>query len=69
MTVDTIRKIKEIGLKTLEDITIIGFYDFPSAVIVEPPVTNIVLPARTIEQIAFDVLINKINNPNYMTHI
>ncbi|GAQ25344.1 MULTISPECIES: LacI family DNA-binding transcriptional regulator [Tepidanaerobacter] len=69
MTVGAIGKIKEMQLRIPDDLAIIGFGDFPSAVIIEPPVTNIILPARTIGRTAFDVLINKIHNPDYMTHI
>lgn len=69
MTIGAISKIKEMQLSIPEDISIIGFGDFPSALIIDPPVTNITLPARTIGRTAFDVLLNKINNPDYMVHI
>lgn len=69
MTIGAIGKIKELGLRIPEDIAIIGFGDFSSAHIINPPVTNIVLPPETIGRTAFDVLLNKINNPDYMSHI
>ncbi|WP_340002344.1 LacI family DNA-binding transcriptional regulator [Oceanobacillus sp. FSL K6-0127] len=69
MTIGAISKIKELNLSIPDDIAIIGFGDFSSSHIIEPPVTNIVLPPETIGRTAFDVLLNKINNPNYMSHI
>jgi len=69
MTIGAIGKIKENGLAIPNDVAIIGFGDFSSSHIIEPPVTNIVLPPETIGRTAFDVLLNKINNPNYMSHI
>lgn len=69
MTIGAIGKIKELGLSIPNDVAIIGFGDFSSSHIIQPPVTNIVLPPETIGRTAFDVLLNKINNPNYMNHI
>lgn len=69
MTIGAIGKIKELGLSIPNDIAIIGFGDFSSSHIIQPPVTNIVLPPETIGRTAFDILLNKINNPNYMNHI
>lgn len=69
MTIGAISKIKNLGLKIPDDIAIIGFGDFASSAIIDPPITNITLPAKTIGRTAFDVLLSKINNPEYMTHI
>lgn len=69
MTIGAISTIKKLSLKIPDDIAVIGFGDFASSPIIEPPITNIVLPAETIGRTAFDVLLSKINNPGYMTHI
>jgi len=69
MTIGAISKLKELMLKIPEDMAIIGFGDFASASIIAPPVTNIALPADTIGKTAFDALLNKINNYEYMKHI
>lgn len=69
MTIGAIGKIKELGLSIPKDIAIIGFGDFSSAHIINPAITNIVLPPATIGKTAFDVLLNKISNPSYMNHI
>ncbi len=69
MTIGAISKIKELSLKIPDDIALIGFGDFASSTIVDPPVTNIVLPPDTIGKTAFDVLLSKINNPAYVKHI
>ncbi|RBW68375.1 LacI family DNA-binding transcriptional regulator [Bacillus taeanensis] len=69
MTIGVISACKELTLRIPEDIALIGFGDFASAKIIDPPVTNINLPPDTIGKTAFDVLINKINNPSYNKHI
>ncbi|MCG5102206.1 LacI family DNA-binding transcriptional regulator [Oceanobacillus alkalisoli] len=69
MTIGAISKLKELNLSIPEDMAIIGFGDFSSSEIIDPPVTNILLPPDTIGRTAFDVLLNKMNNPHYMTHI
>ncbi|SDI01634.1 LacI family DNA-binding transcriptional regulator [Alteribacillus bidgolensis] len=69
MTIGAISKIKELSLRIPKDIALMGFGDFASANIIDPPVTNIVLPPETIGKTAFDVLLSKINNPEYNKHI
>lgn len=69
MTIGVISKLKQLSLKIPEDVAVIGFGDFASANIIDPPVTNIALPPETIGKTAFDVLLSKINNPDYMKHI
>ncbi|SDH27219.1 transcriptional regulator, LacI family [Alteribacillus persepolensis] len=69
MTIGAISQIKDLLLKIPDDIALIGFGDFASSSIIDPPVTNIVLPPDTIGKTAFDVLLNKINNPDYTKHI
>ncbi|RSL29710.1 LacI family transcriptional regulator [Salibacterium salarium] len=69
MAIGAISQIKDFALKIPEDIALIGFGDFASAPIIDPPVTNIVLPPDTIGKTAFDVLLSKINNPDYLKHI
>ncbi|SDI01689.1 substrate-binding domain-containing protein [Alteribacillus bidgolensis] len=69
MTIGAISQIKELFLKIPDDIALIGFGDFASASIVDPPITNIVQPPATIGKTAFDVLLSKIHNPNYNKHI
>ncbi|QQK76526.1 LacI family DNA-binding transcriptional regulator [Salicibibacter cibarius] len=69
MTIGIISKLKELSIKIPEDIAVIGFGDFASANIINPPVTNIVQPSETIGKTAFDTLLSKINNPEYMKHI
>ncbi|WP_158735794.1 LacI family DNA-binding transcriptional regulator [Alteribacillus sp. YIM 98480] len=69
MTIGAISKMKELSLRIPKDIALMGFGDFASANIIDPPVTNIVLPPETIGKTAFDVLLSKINNPEYNKHI
>lgn len=69
MTVGVISKLKELSKKIPDDIAIIGFGDFASASIIDPPITNIVLPSDTIGRTAFDALLSKINDQKYLKHI
>ncbi len=69
MTMGAISKLKELNIHIPNDIAIVGFGDFPSSTIIDPPVTNIILPPDTIGKTAFDVLLNKVNNPDYMKNI
>jgi LacI family transcriptional regulator len=69
MTIGVISACQEIGVRIPDDLALIGFGDFASAPIIDPPITNINLPPDTIGRTAFDVLINKINNPTYNKHI
>ncbi|SFM21411.1 LacI family DNA-binding transcriptional regulator [Salibacterium qingdaonense] len=65
MTIGTISGLKEMNKKIPDEVALIGFGDFPSAPIMDPPVTNISLSPDTLGQTAFDLLLNKINNPGY----
>lgn len=69
MTIGVIARLKKQSVRIPEDIAIIGFGDFASADIIDPPVTNIILPPDTIGKTAFDVLLSKINNSDYSKHI
>ncbi len=69
MTIGAIDAIKKLKKSIPDDIAIIGFGEFSASHIIEPPITNVVLPPETIGKIAFDTLLNKINNPDYMSHI
>ncbi|PEO42993.1 LacI family transcriptional regulator [Bacillus sp. AFS026049] len=69
MTVGAIQGLTALSLKCPEDIALIGFGDFPAANITCPPITNISMSSETVGQTAFDVLLNKINNPSYSRHI
>lgn len=69
MTIGVISRLKGQSIRIPEDIAIIGFGDFPSANIIDPPITNIILPPNTIGKTAFDVLLSKINNSDYNKHI
>ncbi|KZE39010.1 LacI family transcriptional regulator [Bhargavaea cecembensis] len=69
MTIGTISKLKEMNLLIPDDVAIIGFGDFPSAEIIDPPVTNIIQPPEQIGRIAFDILLDKIENPESVKHV
>ncbi|AGT33638.1 hypothetical protein M493_17145 [Geobacillus genomosp. 3] len=65
MTIGALKGIHSLLLKCPDDIALIGFGDFEAASVTDPPITNIYLPPDTIGRTAFDILINRINNPNY----
>ncbi len=65
MTIGAISALKEMNKKVPNDVALIGFGDFPSAAVMDPPITNINLSPDILGQTAFDLLLNKINNPGY----
>lgn len=69
MTIGTITALRNLSLSCPDDIAVIGYGDFASATIIDPPITNVNLPPDTIGKTAFDVLLNRMNNPDYVKHI
>jgi LacI family transcriptional regulator len=69
MTVGVVQELRSLSLRIPADIALIGFGDFEAAAIIDPPLTNVSLPPDTIGRTAFDILINKIANPDYQKHI
>lgn len=69
MTVGVIAELKELNKAIPTDVALIGFGDFPSAEIIDPPITTVGLSAETMGQTAFDLLLNKITNRNYYNHV
>ncbi|WP_462421322.1 LacI family DNA-binding transcriptional regulator [Salinicoccus sp. Marseille-QA3877] len=61
MTIGGISKLKEMGLSIPEDIALIGFGDSPASAIIDPPVTNMILPPQEIGMKAFESLARKID--------
>lgn len=61
MTIGGISKMKEMGLSIPEDIALIGFGDSPASAIIDPPVTNMILPPQEIGMKAFESLTRKID--------
>lgn len=61
MTIGGISKLKEMRLAIPEDIALIGFGDSPASAIIDPPVTNMILPPQEIGEIALESLIKKID--------
>ncbi|ENH96143.1 LacI family transcriptional regulator [Gracilibacillus halophilus YIM-C55.5] len=65
MSVGVISGLKEMEISIPDDVALIGFGDFPSASIIDPPITTIGLSPETMGQTAFDLLLNKISNKDY----
>lgn len=64
MAIGAIRCIKDASLRIPEDIAVIGFNDnFPSTLI-NPPLSSMRVPKEEMGVIAFDLLINRIKNPD-----
>src|SRR5690625_303763 len=64
MTVGTISKLRELSITIQNDIALIGFGDSPASAIIDPPVTNMILPPQEIGEKAFKLLLKKINKEN-----
>src|SRR5699024_1173800 len=69
MTIGAISKLKELSIRIPEEVALIGFGDFASSPIITPPITNMVLPPHEIGRKAFDSLLKKIEDIEYMEHI
>lgn len=65
MTIGTIIALREMNLRIPQDVALIGFGDFSSAEIIEPPITVITMPAKKIGEKACETLIEKINKQDH----
>src|SRR5699024_678321 len=68
MTIGAISKLRDLSFSIPDDVALIGFGDFASSPIINPPVTNMVLPPYEIGREAFDSLLNKIEDIDFMEH-
>lgn len=57
-------KIKEMGLKIPDEISLIGFGDNPDSVIIDPPLTTIGQEPYEMGKTAANILVSQIENPN-----
>jgi LacI family transcriptional regulator len=64
MAAGAIRAIRESGLRVPHDIALVGYDDVPLALQVEPPLTTIRQPIQEMGKLAFDTLIDMLQNPN-----
>ncbi|WP_040981961.1 LacI family DNA-binding transcriptional regulator [Oceanobacillus jeddahense] len=69
MTIGAISALNDMNISIPNEMAIIGFGDFPSASIINRPITTISASAETMGRTAFDMLLNKINNPDYMNKV
>jgi LacI family transcriptional regulator len=68
MAIGALRAIKGAGLRVPEDIGIVGFDDFPSSAITDPPLTTVHQPVRHIGEMAAESLIDLIDHPDSTRH-
>ncbi|QGA50811.1 MULTISPECIES: LacI family DNA-binding transcriptional regulator [Pseudomonas] len=57
MAIGALRRIKQMGLRVPEDISLVGFDDIPFAAYCDPPLTTIAQPAEIFGQKAVEMLI------------
>jgi len=69
MIIGVVQELRDQSIRIPDDIALIGFGDFEAAAIIDPPLTNVSLQPDTIGRIAFDILANKIVNPEYHKHV
>ena len=67
MAVGALRAMKDAGLRTPEDIAVVGFDDMPFAARTEPPLTSMRQPIRRLGEIAAQTLIDMIAHPTAAT--
>jgi LacI family repressor for deo operon, udp, cdd, tsx, nupC, and nupG len=57
MAIGALKRIKQMGLRVPEDISLVGFDDIPFAAYCDPPLTTLSQPAETFGQRAVQMLI------------
>ncbi|NUU38598.1 LacI family DNA-binding transcriptional regulator [Pseudomonas sp. C2B4] len=57
MAIGALKRIKQLGLRVPEDISLVGFDDIPFAAYCDPPLTTIAQPAEVFGQKAVEMLI------------
>lgn len=57
MAIGALKRIKQLGLRVPEDISLVGFDDIPFAAYCDPPLTTIAQPAEVFGQRAVEMLI------------
>lgn len=62
MTIGVISQLKKLAISIPNQIALIGFGDFASASIIDPPITTIVQPSQQLGMLAFDTLMQRINH-------
>ncbi|WP_053157711.1 LacI family DNA-binding transcriptional regulator [Pseudomonas sp. Pf153] len=62
MAIGALKRIRQMGLRVPEDISLVGFDDIPFAAYCDPPLTTISQPAEAFGQKAVEMLIARIEN-------
>jgi LacI family transcriptional regulator len=63
MAIGALRAIREVGLRVPDDLALIGFDDTPLAARTDPPLTVVRQPARQLGQMAVEILLDLIDDP------
>jgi LacI family transcriptional regulator len=64
MALGALRAIRDVGLRVPDDLALVSFDDTPLAARADPPLTVIRQPARQLGQIAVEILLDSINDPD-----
>jgi LacI family transcriptional regulator len=62
IAISCIRALREAGYRIPEDVSIIGFDDIPAAAIIDPPLSTMRVPKKTMGMLAVDRLLKRIHN-------
>ncbi|MCF4994763.1 LacI family DNA-binding transcriptional regulator [Pseudomonas syringae] len=60
MAIGALHRIKQLGLRVPQDVSLVGFDDIPFAAYCDPPLTTIAQPAETFGELAVQMLIGLI---------
>lgn len=63
MAIGAMRALREAGRKIPQDVAVVGYDDIPVAAYCEPPLSTIRQPMREVGQVALDLLLEAIENP------
>ncbi len=64
MTLGALAAIQERGLRIPQDIAVVGFDDMPWAALLDPPLTVVAQPTYDLGQIAAEMLIARVSDPD-----
>lgn len=64
LAISTLKVLKSMNISVPNDVMLCGFDNAPESVIVEPTLTTIEIPSRSMGFIAADLLISRISHPN-----
>jgi LacI family transcriptional regulator len=61
IAISCIRALREAGYRVPDDVSVVGFDDIPASALIEPPLTTMRVPKKTLGTLAVERLLKRIN--------